>query len=105
MLQCVTTIPFEPPTDRGTVSNDRAFTIYALTLVAIIGSVITASVMTGIAMLPSAGVFLEHLALSAGFRAAYKSFGGFDWLYELADAVGLYERREVASGFGADAMA
>jgi hypothetical protein len=88
------------------VDNDRAFTVYALTLVAIIGTVITASVMSGITTLPTAGVFLEHLALSAGFRAAYKSFGGLDWLYELADAVGLYERRLAASAgaLGAEAV-
>ena len=41
----------------------------------IVGSSITASVISGIATLPSMGVFLEHLALSVGFRAAYKSFG------------------------------
>ena len=87
------------------MDNDRAFTVYALTLIAIIGTVITASVVSGITTLPSAGVFLEHLALSAGFRAAYKSFGGFDWLYELADAIGLYERNMTgaAPAFGAEA--
>jgi hypothetical protein len=74
------------------LANDRAFTVYAVTLIAIITSVITATVLAGIATLPSAGVFLEHLALSAGFRAAYHSLGGLDWLYELADAVGLYQR-------------
>jgi hypothetical protein len=74
------------------LANDRAFTVYALTLIAIITCVITATVVTGIATLPTAGVFLEHLALSAGFRAAYHSLDGIDWLYELADAVGLYER-------------
>jgi hypothetical protein len=87
------------------VDNDRAFTVYALTLIAIIGTVITASVASGITTLPSAGVFLEHLALSAGFRAAYKSFGGFDWLHDLADAIGLYERRVTgaATPLGAEA--
>ena len=87
------------------MDNDRAFTLYALTLIAIIGSVITASVASGIATLPTAGVFLEHLALSLGFRTAYKSFGGFDWVYEWADTLGLYERREILRGLGSEAAA
>ena len=87
------------------MDNDRAFTVYALTLVGIIGSVITASVMTGIATLPTAGVFLEHLALSLGFRTAYKSFGGFDWVYEWADTLGLYEHRTALPALGAEAAA
>ena len=78
--------------------------MYALTLIGIIGSVITASVMTGVATVPTTGVFLEHLALSLGFRTAYKSFGGIDWVYDLADALGLYERRTLA-GFGTGATA
>jgi hypothetical protein len=79
--------------------------VYALTLITIVASVITCSVMTGIATLPTAGVFLEHLALSAGFRAAYHSLGGIDWLYELADALGLYERDAVALIGGTEAAA
>jgi hypothetical protein len=86
------------------LENDRAFTVYALTLIGIIGSVITAAVARGIATLPTAGVFLEHLALSVGFRTAYKSFGGIDWVYTLADALGLYERRALA-GLAAEATA
>lgn len=62
------------------MSNDRAFAAYGLILIAGVASVITASVMAGVATLPSAFVFLEHLALSLLFRTAYKSFGGFDWL-------------------------
>ena len=87
------------------MDNDRAFTVYALTLIGIIGSVITASVMTGIATLPTAGVFLDHLALSVGFRTAYKSFGGIDWVYTLADTFGLYERRAVLPALAAEATA
>jgi hypothetical protein len=62
------------------MDNDRIFTIYALTLIAGVTSVITASVLAGVATLPSAGVFLEHVAMSIAFRGAYKSFGGFEWL-------------------------
>lgn len=73
------------------MASDRVFTLYALTLTAIITSVIASCVTSGVATLPSAGVFLKHLALSFGFRAAYKSLGGVEWAYELADALGLYE--------------
>jgi hypothetical protein len=66
------------------MSNDRIFAAYALILVAGVASVITASVTAGIAAVPSAGVFLEHVALSFGFRAAYKSLGGFEWVEDLA---------------------
>ena len=87
------------------MSSDRAFTVYSLTLIAIITSVISASVLTGIATLPSARVFLEHLALSIGFRAAYHSLGGIDWLYDLADALGLYERTAASAVFASEASA
>ena len=87
------------------MDSNRAFTVYALTLIAIVGSVITASVAAGIATLPTAGVFLEHLALSIGFRTAYKSFGGFDWVYEWADTLGLYERRAALSALAGEATA
>ena len=71
------------------MDNDRIFAAYALILVAGVASVITASVVSGIATLPSAGVFLEHLALSFGFRGAYKSLDGFDWVHDLAEFLGL----------------
>ncbi|MGH0029502.1 MAG: hypothetical protein ACQGVC_06910 [Myxococcota bacterium] len=70
------------------MDNDRIFAAYALLLLAGVASVITASVMAGIAALPSAGVFLEHVALSFGFRAAYKSLGGFEWAHDAAAFVG-----------------
>lgn len=71
------------------MTNDRIFAAYALVLVAGVASVITASVTGGIAALPSAGVFLEHVALSFGFRAAYKSLDGFDWVHDFAAFLGL----------------
>ena len=70
------------------VDNDKLFSLYALTLVAGVASVITASVMAGVAALPTLGVFLEHLALSLAFRGAYKSFGGFEWIHTVGQAVG-----------------
>jgi hypothetical protein len=71
------------------LDNDRVFATYACTLIAAITSVLAASVLAGFAVLPSTGVFLEHLAMSLGFRALYKSFGGFDWLYATAEFAGM----------------
>jgi hypothetical protein len=61
------------------MNNDNVFAIYACTLVAGIGSVITASVLAGLATMPTPLVFAEHLAMSFTFRAAYKSFAGPVW--------------------------
>lgn len=61
------------------MDNDKAFAIYALTVLAGLASVITASMLAGSASLPSALSFAEHLALSLSFRAAYKGLGGFSW--------------------------
>ena len=74
------------------MKNDRVFTIYAVALIAMTGCMISTALWAGFAELPAAGFFLEHLALGLGVRTAYKSFGGFDWLYDLADAAGFYER-------------
>lgn len=78
------------------MDNDRIFAAYALLLVAGVASVVTASVTAGIAALPSAGVFLEHVALSFGFRAAYKSLDGFDWVHDFAEFLGLITAPDAA---------
>ena len=88
------------------MDNDKAFTLYALVLTAGVASVITASVMTGITTLPTPTMFLEHLALSLGFRAAYKSIGGFDvsdWTFQGADEAAAEATPAPVSGFTADA--
>ncbi len=56
------------------MDNDRAFVFYATTIFAALASVVTASLMAGVAALPTLGVFLSHWALSLGFRLAYKNF-------------------------------
>ena len=61
------------------MGNDRLFIAYVLTLTAGLASILTASVMAGIATLPSPLVLLEHLVLSFGIRATYKWVGGFSW--------------------------
>ena len=70
------------------MDNDKIFTAYALLLISGVASVITASVLAGIATVPTFGVFVEHVALSLTFRGMYKSFGGFDWVYTVARTVG-----------------
>ena len=61
------------------LENDRAFAAYVLLLTVMVVSVITASVVAGVAAFPRPMVFLEHLALGLLVRASYKSLGGFDW--------------------------
>ena len=78
------------------MNNDKIFAAYAVTLVAMVTSVIYASVMAGIAAVPTFGVFVEHLAMSLIFRGAYKSFAGFDWVYTVARNVGFITDVEVA---------
>ena len=79
------------------MNNDKVFAAYALILVSGVASVITASVMASVAVLPSLAVFLEHLALSLLFRAAYKSIGGFDWVFFLGPDTYTLEPREAPS--------
>ena len=76
------------------MNNDRFFAVYALLLVGGVASVITASVMAGVATLPTFAVFMEHIVLSLLFRAAYKSIGGFDWVIFLGPDTYTYEPRE-----------
>jgi len=82
------------------MSNDKAFTIFALALVAAVLSVITASVMAGIATVPTFFGFVEHLFFTVGFRAAYKSLAGPGWLGLPVPADVAVEAEEVASGAG-----
>lgn len=60
------------------MNRDKAFAIYAITLICAVASVITASVMAGFATLPSPLMFVEHVALGLGIRFAYKWVGGID---------------------------
>ena len=78
------------------MDNDRVFMIYALALIAGVTSCITACVVAGVATLPSLGMFVEHLALSLAFRGAYKSFGGFDWIYSVGRAFGFITAGDMA---------
>ena len=77
------------------MDNDKIFAAYAVLLISGVASVITASVLSGIATVPTVGVFIEHVALSLTFRGMYKSFGGFDWLYSLGHFVGFITVEDV----------
>ena len=61
------------------MTNDKAFAAYALFLVTALLIVIGGLLASGIAQAPAPLVFAEHIALGLGMRAAYKSFGGWDW--------------------------
>jgi hypothetical protein len=61
------------------LDNDKAFAIYALTLLAGLASLLTVALVAGFATLPAPLGFFEHLALGLAFRAAYKGIGGFSW--------------------------
>ena len=60
------------------MNRNSIFVIYALTLIAGVASIITASLMAGFATLPTPLVFIEHVAMGLAIRAAYKYIGGFD---------------------------
>jgi hypothetical protein len=76
------------------VNNDKVFAAYAVILVGGIASVLTASVIAGVTTLPTFALFLEHVVLSLLFRAAYKSIGGFDWVFFLGPDTYVREERE-----------
>ena len=61
------------------MDTEKSFAAYALVLIAAVASVLTASLVAGVARLPSPLVFLEHVALGLAMRASYKSIGGWNW--------------------------
>jgi hypothetical protein len=79
------------------VDNDKVFAAWALALFASVASVLTATVVTGIATLPSPMVFAEHLAMAFGVRAAYKSFAGVTLPAWLTEVVAWSEAAEVGA--------
>jgi len=58
------------------MNHDKAFAIYAFTLVGAVGCLFSLAVATGIASLPTVAFIVEHGALGLFVRAAYKSFDG-----------------------------
>lgn len=89
------------------MDNDRAFMTYALALMTGLAAVLSTLVISGIATVPAAGVFLEHLALGLVIRGSYKSFGGFEWLHQAAAFAGWITDEAAAAtsaGSGMEAM-
>ena len=71
------------------MNNDKLFVAYAMALIALTTSLLTASVMAGVTTAPSPLMFLEHYALGLLFRASYKwiaGTGNIDWPWQ-TDAV------------------
>lgn len=69
--------------------DDRAFATYALALIGIVFSLLTVTVVAGIASAPPLGFMVEHLALGLMIRTSYKSFGGADWVRDFLEYTGM----------------
>ena len=61
------------------MDNDKAFIVYALVIFTGVATIMTTVLATSAPYLPSPLNIVEHLALSLGFRAAYKTMGGGGW--------------------------
>ena len=69
---------FTQPGD-SLLDNDRAFQIYALTLIGGAVSLVLTLVTLRIAAAPTPLFFAEHVVMGLMIRAAYKSFDGPGW--------------------------
>lgn len=68
--------------------NDKAFAIYALALVAAVGTLFSVAVATGIASVPPIAFIVEHVALGLAIRTAYKSFDGSNPIVDFLEFYG-----------------
>jgi len=71
------------------MDNQKAFTIFAISIIAGTATVITAAVTLQGGTFPPVIYVIEHVALSLLLRSAYKSFDGTNWLARGMDFVGL----------------
>ncbi len=83
--------------------NDKAFAIFAISLVAAIGSLFTVAVATGIAAVPPIAFIVEHVALGLAIRTAYKSFDGSNPVIDFMEFYGWKSAEQAAPP--SDAMA
>jgi hypothetical protein len=83
------------------MNSDKAFAIYAFTLVGGVVSILTATIATGVASLPPAAFLLEHVALALAIRTAYKCFGGANPVVDFLEYTGWRTAREATSPAGA----
>ena len=70
------------------MNNDKAFAIYALTLVTMLAAVITFAVTGGIATVPGVAFLVEHLALALAIRTAYKTLDGTNPVVDFLEYAG-----------------
>jgi hypothetical protein len=61
------------------LDNDRVFAVYVAVVIGGVCALWTALTVAGFPTMPPLPTFLEHVALGLGFRAAYKSIGGWNW--------------------------
>jgi len=88
------------------LDSDHRFSLYAAILISAVASVISASVIAGIATAPAPAFLAEHLGLGLLFRASYKSLGGVEWPFAAAGAVAdASDPSHAGAGLTADAAA
>lgn len=72
------------------MQNDKAFIVYALSLLIGISAVATLVVSSGASSFPTPLYFIEHVTLGLAVRAYYKSFDGTSGFYAVANGVRCY---------------
>lgn len=72
------------------MQNDKAFIVYALSLLIGISSVATLVVSSGASSFPTPLHVIEHLILALMVRGYYKSFDGTGGLYAVANGIRAY---------------
>lgn len=83
--------------------NDKAFGIFAISLVAAIGSLFSLAVWTGIASVPPIAFIVEHVALAVALRSSYKTLDGSNPIVDFLEFYGWKSAEE--RGVPSDAMA
>ena len=82
--------------------QDKNFARYAFLLIGGIAVVLTYLVSSGIAGMPDSGFLVKEAALGLGFRAAYKSLDGSNWIRDALEYTGMItaEAAEAAAPAG-----
>ena len=70
------------------MNNDKAFAIFAFSLVAAVASLFAIAVATGIASLPTIAYLVEHGALALFIRSGYKSLDGSNPIIDFLEFYG-----------------
>ena len=86
---------------RNNKSNDRAFAIYALTLVGAVVSLFATVVALGFASPPGLAFTVEHVGLGLLIRTSYKSLDGGSLIADFLRYTGWMSTDEGAAPAGA----